>query len=65
MHQIKFFIGCLLRCRELDRDENNNPSLTGRTAVIPQAREGMEEMDRDWKGDDIAENCYRQRVVDQ
>ena len=65
IHQVEFVVGRLLRRAELDGDENNNPLLTLRTPGIPQARECMDEVDGDWKGDDIAENSMRQRIADQ
>lgn len=65
IHQVEFVVGRLLRRAELDGDENNNPVLTWRTPVIPQAHDGMDEADRDWTGDDIAKNSKRRRVVDQ
>ena len=65
IHQVEFLVGRLLRGTELEGDKNNNPLLTWRTPVIPQAREWVKEVDEDWTRDDIAENSKRRRVGDQ
>lgn len=63
IHQVEFVFGRLLRRAELDRDDNNNPILAWRTPVIPNAHDGIDELDGDWKGEDIAEKVRGKEIL--